>query len=54
MKPLYTYRPFIHRDRTDIDAYLEESQFWTDIYDLFISIKFNCYKLKVPSILMFN
>lgn len=54
MKPLYTYRPFIHRDRTDIDAYLEESQFWTDLYDLFISIKDNGYKLKVPSIQMFN
>ena len=54
MNPIYTYRPFIHRERTDIDAYLEESQLWTDIYEMFINIKDNGYNLKVPSIKMFN
>lgn len=54
MNPLYTYRPFIHRERTDIDAYLEESQLWVDLYGLFINIKDNSYYLKVPSVKMFN
>lgn len=47
-------RPFIYRERDDIDAFLNESQLWRDIYDVFLRVKDNTYRLKVPSVTMFN
>lgn len=50
----YNQRPFIYRSREDIDAFLEESQLWRDIYEVFLRVKDNAYYLKVPSVKMFN
>lgn len=54
MNPQYNQRPFIYRSREDIDAFLEESQLWRDIYEVFLRVKDNAYYLKVPSVKMFN
>lgn len=54
MNPIYTYRPFIHRERTDIDAYLQESQFWTDLYSLYLCIKEDLTYFNVSSVAVFN
>lgn len=35
----YNQRPFIYRSREDIDAFLEESQLWRDIYEVFLRVK---------------
>ena len=50
MTQQYNKRPFIYRSREDIDAFLEESQLWRDIYEVFLRVKDNAYYLKVPSV----
>lgn len=47
-------REFIYRNRPDIDAFLEESELWSNLYGLFLEIKDNAYYLKIPAIAMFN
>jgi hypothetical protein len=47
-------REFIYRNRPDIDAFLEESELWSNLYGLFLEIKDNAYYLKIPAVTMFN
>ena len=47
-------REFIYRNRPDIDAFLEESELWSNLYGLFLGIKDNAYYLKIPAVTMFN
>lgn len=54
MKPIYLYPELIHRDRNEIDDYLQEGQFWTDLYDLYLCIKENLSYFNVSSVALFN
>lgn len=51
---IHNVRPFIYRERESIESFLEESQLWKDIYEVFLRVKDNAYYLKVPSVKMFN
>lgn len=51
---IHNVRPFIYRERESIESFLEESQLWKDIYEVFLKVKDNAYYLKVPSVKMFN
>lgn len=54
MNPLYNYRPFIHRERTDIKEYLEESPVWEELYKMYIElIKTEC-QVKLSPLELFN
>lgn len=54
MRHLQQYRPFIYRDRDEIDDFLEESELWRKLYMIFLDVKDNAYRLKVPAVNMFN
>ncbi|WP_455666896.1 hypothetical protein [Phocaeicola sp.] len=54
MTAIQQYRPFIHRDREDIDAFLDENPLWADLYEIYLSVRENGYYQKIPSIKMFN
>lgn len=34
-----TVRPFIFRERADLDEFLEEDPMWGDLYDLYLSLR---------------
>lgn len=54
MNPLYTYRPFIHRERTDINEYLEESPVWARLYNMYMEIMKTGYRVKLSPLELFN
>ncbi len=54
MKQTVLPRPFIYREREDIDEFLDESKLWRDLYDVFLQVRDNVYHLKVPAVKMFN
>ena len=54
MNPLYTYRPFIHRERTDINEYLEESPVWKELHKIYMEAKGMGYKTKLSPLRLFN
>lgn len=54
MNPIYTYRPFIYRERTDIDAYLEESPVWKELYKKFVEVMTTKQKMKLSPLRWFN
>lgn len=54
MNPIYTYRPFIYRERTDINEYLEESPVWEELHKMYIElIKTGC-RVKLSPLELFN
>lgn len=54
MNPIYTYRPFIYRERTDINEYLEESPVWEELHKMYIElIKTGC-RVKLSPLKLFN
>lgn len=54
MNRLYNYKPFTYQPRKDIDEFLNESDLWNELYETFLTVKDNTYRLKVSSVVMFN
>lgn len=54
MRHLQQYRPFIYRDRDEIDDFLEESELWRELYEIYLDVKDSTCRLDVPAVKMFN
>lgn len=51
---IYSIRPFVYRDRGDMNLFLLESPLWKDIYEVYLRVKHNACNLNIPAVNVFN